>query len=384
MATEYRRNMKNPFHLKPLPLSVPFCDREREIKDLLRYAENSTNVVLSSPRRYGKTSLIRRVQNSLSQKGVIPVYVDYFGVSSVDEFAAKFAGAVYSVVCKERSIFEKAVRFFTNLRPVIKPDPETGLTVTVEVARGKTGMELLDETMKGFGEFLKSGRTKYNVAFDEFQEITELRESKGIEGTLRAHIQEQRNISYFFIGSRRRILLDIFNDKKRPFYKSAINYTLAPLPQRDTANYLTGLFKGAGKKCPESIAARIHSASEGYPYYIQKLAYFVFEESGPMVGEKEFSGGLAQMLAEETPLFEAMLQSLRPRQMSLLTAIAKEQAPAPFSTGYANRHRLGSLGGVQAAIKKLSELDYIVKEPAGWKVCDPAFALWLKKKEAIE
>lgn len=376
--------MKNPFQLKPLPVSGPFCDREKELAALIRHAGNFTNVVLSSPRRYGKTSLIRRAQNALAKRGVITVYVDYFGVSSVDEFAARFAGALYSVLYKEKSLFERAIRIFKNLRPVLKPDPESGMAFTVEVAGFRPGERLLDETINGFSEFLKSGKMSCNVAFDEFQEITELKESKYIEGILRSCMQDHQNVSYFFIGSRRRILMDMFNDKKRPFYKSAINYTLPALPAGDSVKYLVKLFCENGKTCPAEAAARIHAWSDGYPYYIQKLSYFIFEESKGKVTDKCLNEGLAQMLQEETPLFEAMLQSLRPRQIALLNAVAKEETGAPFAAEYLSRRRLGSLGGVQAAMKKLLEMDYLEKGPSGWKVVDPIFALWLRKTEAMQ
>lgn len=90
------------------------------------------------------------------------------------------------------------------------------------------------------------------------------------------------------------------------------------------------------------------------------------------------------MLLEETPLFELMLQALRPRQIALLYAIAKEATKTPFANAYLARHRLGSLGGVQAAIKKLPEMDYLEKTAAGWKVVGPIFANWLRQKEAME
>lgn len=376
--------MKNPFHLKALPLSVPFCDREKEMSDLIRYAGNFTNVVLSSPRRYGKTSLIKRVQDNLAKHGALTIYIDYFGISSIDEFSARFAGAVYSVVYKEKSLFEKAAKVFTSLRPILRPDPETGMAFTVEVAKSKPGGQLLEETLKGFGEFLKSGKISCNVAFDEFQEITELKESKFIEGTLRSYMQDHRNVSYFFVGSRRRILMDMFNDKKRPFYKSAINYVLTALPAEDTAKYLADLFAHNGKNCPTTLAAKIHAMTDGYPYYIQKLSYFVYEASKNTVTEDSLHEGLKQMLLEEMPLFELMLQALRPRQIALLYAIAKEATKTPFATAYLTRHRLGSLGGVQAAIKKLPEMDYLEKTSAGWKVVDPIFAHWLRQKEAME
>lgn len=133
--------MKNPFHLKPLPLSVPFCNREKEMGDLIRHAGNFTDVALSSPRRYGKTSLIKRAQDALAKNGMLTVYIDYFGVSSIDEFAARFAGGIYSVVYGKKSLFEKALRIFKNLRPVLKPDPEAGMTFTVEVAATRQGPE---------------------------------------------------------------------------------------------------------------------------------------------------------------------------------------------------------------------------------------------------
>ncbi|MEW6556997.1 MAG: ATP-binding protein [Elusimicrobiota bacterium] len=206
--------MKNPFYLKPLPLNVPFCNREKEINDLVKHAENFTDVVFSSPRRYGKTSLIKRVQDILNKKGMITVYIDFYGISCIEDVSAKLTSGLYSVIYKKESLFKKTIKFFSGLRPVIKPDPETGIAITVEIARGKTGTQLLEETMKGFSEFLESSKTSCNIALDEFQEITELKESKTIEGIMRSYIQQQQNVSYFFIGSRRRILSDIFNDKK--------------------------------------------------------------------------------------------------------------------------------------------------------------------------
>jgi len=376
--------MKNPFYLKPLPLTAPFCNREREIKDLMTHARNCTNVVISSPRRYGKTSLVIRVQEMLRRKDFVPLYIDFFGVSSIEDVASKFAAAIYSVIYNKKAGFKKAVRFFSSLRPVIKPDPETGMSITIEISRSKTGMELLEETMEGFGNFLKSSKVLCNVALDEFQEITELKECRAIEGIIRAHIQLQQNVSYFFIGSRRRILSDIFNDRKRPFYKSAINYSLPGLPSDATVRFLLEMFKKSGRSCPENIAREICETAEGCPYYIQKISYYLFDISEGKLSEKNFRQAVTQMLNEETPLFEMMLQDLRPRQLSFLFSLAKEPTDTPFNAGYLSRHHLGSLGGVQGAIKKLVSLDYIEKGPSGWKVVDPIFALWLRKREAME
>jgi len=142
----------------------------------------------------------------------------------------------------------------------------------------------------------------------------------------------------FFIGSRRHILMDMFNNKKRPFYKSAINYALSALSTADTEKYLADLFRENRKNCSADAVSRIHALVEGYPYYIQKLSYFVFEASKGNVTETSLHDGLKQMLLEETPLFEIMLQTLHPRQIALLCAVAKETTKTPFATDYLTRH----------------------------------------------
>jgi len=376
--------VKNPFYLKPLPLAASFCNREKEIEDLVRHAKNCTNVVLSSPRRFGKTSLVKRVQKILKKKNVEIIYIDFFGVASIEEVASKLAAGIYSIVYKEENLLKKTLKFFLSLRPVIKPDPETGISMTMEVIRGKNGPELLEETMKGLSDFLAASRKKYNVAIDEFQEITELKESLSIEGIMRTYIQHQQNVSYFFIGSRRRILSDIFNNKKRAFYKSAINYSLPALPSDATVKYIIDMFKRYGKSCSKDIAKKIYEVTKGYPYYLQKLSYYIFDIIKHVVRNKELHQGIMELLNEETMIFEVMLQNLKPGQISFLYALAKEPIITPFNIDYLTRHRLGSIGGIQSAIKKLVSLDYIEKTPSGWKVIDPIFALWLRKKEIIE
>lgn len=54
-----------------IPPGAPFCDRSRELEELTSYAESNANVVLYSPLRYGKTSLINRVQSVLADKGSV-------------------------------------------------------------------------------------------------------------------------------------------------------------------------------------------------------------------------------------------------------------------------------------------------------------------------
>ncbi|MBW1940500.1 MAG: ATPase, partial [Deltaproteobacteria bacterium] len=115
---------KNPFTLKEIPADAAFCNREKEIFDLLKFAAGNTNILLYSPRRYGKTSLIKRVQNMLSADGTITAYCDLFGVTSVEEIAGKIAKSIYLITRRNENLFKKSIRFLTSFRPVLSPEPD--------------------------------------------------------------------------------------------------------------------------------------------------------------------------------------------------------------------------------------------------------------------
>ncbi|HAM50105.1 MAG TPA: ATP-binding protein [Nitrospiraceae bacterium] len=370
--------MQNPFHFRELPVEAPFCNRQVEIKELLSHASNAANVVLFSPRRYGKTSLVKKVQQQLSKKKLAAIYMDFFGIDSVDDMSARLASRVFSFCHGNEPLFKKAIGFLSVWRPVLRPDPEYGISLTVEPTARKKGVELLEDTLSGLGRFIKDYRRGCHIVFDEFQEIVELRESLQVEGIMRSHIQTHANASYFFVGSRRRILNDIFNEKKRPFYRSAINYPLPPLPSEEAAEFILEQFRRSGKVCPQAIATRIVEAVRGYPYYIQRIPYSVFEISGKRITEEDYTKGFRKALEGERPVYEALLQSLSLQQIKIISALADQVTESPYSAEYMARHGLGSVGGLQGALKKLMELDYIEQDRGVFQVVDPVFGIWLR------
>jgi AAA+ ATPase superfamily predicted ATPase len=361
-----------------LPLTAPFCDRKKETKELLSHARNRANVVLFSPRRYGKTSLVKRIQAELPRGGITALYVDFFGVYSLEDIASRLASRLYSFCYKDENFLKKAMRFLSSWRPVIRPDPEYGMSITAEPAGKRRGFELLEDVLAGFGKFMETGKKGFHVVIDEFQEIAELRESLQIEGIMRSHIQTHKNASYFFVGSRRRILSEIFNERKRPFYRSAVNYPLGPLPLDESTTFIVEQFKRGGKTCPADIAGKIAKRVGGYPYYIQRVPYSIYEVSGKHVTEEDYSKGFIKAVSEERSLYEAMLQILAPQQIKLLSALSEEPTDKPYSTEYMNRYNLGSIGGVQGAIKRLIDLDYIEKKNEMLYVVDTVFGLWIR------
>ncbi|RZB35301.1 MAG: hypothetical protein SRB1_01069 [Desulfobacteraceae bacterium Eth-SRB1] len=103
--------MANPFIMRVIPSAYPFANRIRELKELSSHARNKANVVLFAPRRYGKTSLVKKIQANLKQDGFITIYTDFFMVTSVDDVAERIARSAYSVLHKRESFFQKGTKF---------------------------------------------------------------------------------------------------------------------------------------------------------------------------------------------------------------------------------------------------------------------------------
>lgn len=373
--------MSNPFYLQEIPVDAPFCNRAEELIELQSYAEAKANVVLFSPRRYGKTSLVKRIQKGLSDKGAVTIFADFFGIASVDDVAARMAKAVFVVTHGKEPLWKSALRAVRSFRPVLKPDPEGGLSLSVEPSSaGQSGLALLEETMESLGDFIRTVDGLVHVALDEFQEIVVLREALQIEAAMRTHIQHHQ-ASYFFIGSRRRVILGIFNERQRPFFQSAINYPLKTLPPEELEVFIARQFTDNKKPCSQTLARTLASLAGHHPYYSQKLAFFTYELS-KRVTKESIRRGLEKLILSEKVAFEATIQGLSPHQRLLLQAIAREPTPKLLASAYIQKHRLGSVGGLQYSSRQLEKLDLIEKDDASgcWRLVDPVLSMWLMRQ----
>ncbi|MFO7884723.1 MAG: ATP-binding protein [Desulfobacteraceae bacterium] len=376
--------VSNPFTLKVIASPESFCNRTREQKDLVSYARSGTNLVLYSPRRYGKTSLIRLVQKRLKDDhGFLTSYTDFFAITSIEDIAQRIARSIYKMLEPNQGLFKKSLKFLQTFRPSFQPTADgSGFNFTVQqVSTGLLGIDLLEKTMEDLGMFLEATKVPVQITFDEFQEITELKAPE-IEGVLRKHIQEHR-ASYFFVGSRRRVLLNIFVQQKRPFYQSALTYQLKKLPREEFKIFLRDKFFQAGRECPQAIIDSILDISSCHPYYTQKLAFFIFQSfhEDHRINDDDFQKAFRDFLEAESMIFESMLQGLSPRQIAFLKALSREPSSSVLSSKYMQKHGLKSIGGVQSAIKRLEALDFIEKDDNQvWCVVDPVFGRWFKAR----
>ena len=373
--------MPNPFLIETLPPDSPFCDRKEEIDRLQSCAESGTNLVLFSPRRFGKTSLALRVQAMLVKQGYVTIYCQLFGVDSVSDAASRMGRSILKAIHARESLLAKGKRFlkyFSSFRPVFKPS-EDGISLTVEPASDEKPLELLERILGELGEFAAKSGHRVNFVLDEFQEITRLKESEQIEGIVRGKIQGQK-VSYFFLGSRRGILLAMFSDRKRPFFQSAIHMELPPLPLGDITAFLGELFSKEKRDCPERICEEISLTVDQHPYYVQRLAREVYDLGKEKIFEEDVAKALENIIDMERYAFEAVLSRLTLPQVRVIRVLAGFPTKEMLSGEFIGRCGLPP-SSVQFARNRLKTEDLIGQEKNSgmWKVVDPVFSMWLKR-----
>jgi len=377
--------MPNPFTIGVIPDTAPLCDRQSELDTLKRRALDASNVTLYSPRRYGKTSLAKRLQAQLrAEHDVLTIYADLYRVTSAEEVAARISKAVYAALHRQEGLSAKAKRYFgalVNFRPVFKMNDQGEFSVSVErVGARPDGVELLADTMEYLGKFIENYDKPVHLALDEFQEITEIQKNNEIEAALRAQIQHMDQASFFFIGSRRRILLEMFASESRPFFQSTFLFKLDKLPKDDLVDYIVSRFAENGKTCDPQAAAALCDITHCYPYYSQKTANYLFDLAETKAAAEDVQNAFDSVLKEEADFFKAILFGLTLKEVRLLRAIARDNTHSVFSADFAKLHEIPAFSA-QKPLKKLTRLDLVeqVENDSGrYQLVDPVMATWLR------
>jgi hypothetical protein len=367
--------MNNPFKLA-IAHGPNFCNRTAEKKLLCHNMRSGIHTVVYAPRRYGKSSLAAVVGDQLTDMTCI--YVDLFSVTSPEDVAEKIyrgiVGTLGHKAADKTSLAARILASFKSLRLNIEFSQVTSLP-EFSVSLGEASAEIhLEHIISSLDHYCASHGIKVCLVLDEFQEICELKESKKIEALLRGGMQSAKHVSFLVMGSRRTILRDMFEDKKRPFYKSAFIYMLPQIQSDEFAAFLVERYAEFGKVLSQSDALSMVEFVDAYPYYVQKIAMLHFD----MVGEYNELARAKKLLVEmEATDFEGIFLGLTNHQKRLLRAIAKQRPASIHSQAFLVAYRLGSQGGVQTSLAKLKKMDLVEMRDKLWRVVDPVFEKWL-------
>lgn len=377
--------MFNPFVINGIVPDKYFCDREKETEKLVRCVYNQSNVLLTSPRRMGKTQLIRHLyqQGSVSSD-FHTFYVDIYSTTSLQEFILLLGKEIYtSLVPKGRKVLDSFVNVLKSLSGSFGYDALTGLP-SFDVKLGDIRSPEL--TLSEIFNYLETADKPCICTIDEFQQIGKYPE-KNVEALLRTHIQKMSNCRFVFAGSDRHTLENMFNSPAKPFYNSVEQMYLDRIDRKVYVGFMRKCFEESGRNVPDMVCGYVYDLFEGHTYYVHQTLHNVYAYNDPEVPvtEELINDTVSDIIQDKEHSFLTQLSLLNYTQKETLIAIAKEgEASEVTSAAFVRKHSLQSPSAVQNAIRNLLNLQMITYRQNGrtkvYSVSDRFLQMWIVRK----
>ena len=376
--------MENPFIYGKVVKGKYFADREKEIEFLTNELSRGQNVILFSPRRYGKTSLILNVLDGLREKGFLTIYIDLYPATTREKLIRIYAKAVSTVLTgRLEKILSELRELFTRIIPKISIGAGGGPEIEYEIkVEHKNLEEAFEEALQAPQKIASRRKKRVIVALDEFQEIGNLQDEDEIEKKIRTNIQHHDMVSYAFLGSKRHLMEKIFHDKNRPLYRIGSHIPLGKISFESFKRFIENHFQSGGFELEEGVIQEIIRISDGHPYYTQMLCSILWEMNldKRKISLADVEKALLEALAREEHAYTTLWDSLTIKQKRFIEGLCTEKSIRPFSWEFIERYRLGSPATVQRVLQRLSEDGVIEKENGTYSLADVFFREWVIRK----
>ena len=375
-------NMENPFYITGIIPDPYFCDREKETAWMVQTLKNKAHILLTSPRRMGKTQLIRHVfEQPAIKDNCYTFYTDIYPTTSLHEFVLFLSKEIYSVlVPKGKAALDKFLTALRSLAGSFGYDPIAS-TPTFDVKLGD--IQTPELTLEEIFNYLEHADKPCVFAIDEFQQIAYYPE-KNVEATLRTHIQKMSNCMFIYAGSNRHILENMFNSSAQPFYNSAEQLYLDCISKDVYTGFAEEQFAKAGRTIAPEAASHTYDLFEGYTYYVHNVLHnaFAYIDSDKVIDIEDIDKTLSDILEEKGRTFASVMNQLNYQQKETLVAIAKEgKAVGVTSVKFVKKHTLKSPSSVQYAISTLLDKQLLTYHNEGrtkvYRVSDRFLEMWI-------
>ena len=351
--------MMNPFQFGVLVDNEYFTDRINELRELQMSLNSANHLILISPRRFGKSSLVAK---AVKMSGRPCLSLNMQNMLSVEDFASKLLRELFRLYPMER-----IRHLMTHFRiiPTVSTNPITN-GVDVSFQPVMNSMVLLEDAMNLI-EKVSTENKKLVVVLDEFQEILNIR--KGLDKQLRSIMQEQQHLNYILLGSQESMMTDIFERKKSPFYHFGKLMRLNKIPYDDFKEYITTRLPLNEDEKLHGIVEEILAFTNLHPYYTQQLSAQVWEM---MTYDHLVDGVVKEAVSKIVRVhdldFERLWLNFNRTDRSVILSLSKGDNPLQ------NRKVASSTSF--SAVKRLMKAGYVIRV-TDYEIEDPFFKEWV-------
>jgi hypothetical protein len=378
---------ENPFVYGEIVPRPAFVDREAELARLVADLKACQKVFLISPRRYGKSSLVRHALGQLARGGVATLEITVSSFSSYVAFLEGYTRALASLDTRAGRARTWIRELFSHASPEVRVEAGADggrLAVSFPSVRTpRDAARLAEEVFALPGALAARLGRRLAIAFDEFQAIGSFN-GGSVEHALRAAVQQQRQVGYVFAGSEPTLMEQMIGPR-RPFYKAGPVMRLGRIPADVFAAAVDKRIRNSGLGVEAGLGAAIVELAGNLPYDVQRLAHETWDDvvgaRGRIVSLDALHATLRRLLAEQDTLFETIWQRLTLGQRAVLRAVVVERGAGLLGVDVRVRHRLGGPSSVQTALGALQRLDVIAREDDGrYTVIDSLMREWVARQ----
>lgn len=359
----------NPFKFGSIVEEPYFTDRKSEQDYIKKVLLSTTHLIIISPRRYGKTSLVKKVINTLDRP---LIFLDLQLITDVTDFASQVLKKIYRVYP-----FEKLKSIVKNFRiiPSIQLNPQTN-EIDIAFQPVNNHLPLLEDVFNLLDQLGKD-KKKPIMVLDEFQDIKRL--NSQLDKQLRSIIQHHQNINYVFMGSIESMMREIFEKKNSPFYHFGQLMPLHKIPYDDFTDFI---IKGFHEKTNEGkdLAKKILEITQCHPYYTQQLAYNIWNNWDDNSTIHNIIDQTVSFLIQIHDIdYQRLWQNQNQTDKKILLNIASGKENL-LSQNSIQQMGFNSTSTLYSGLKRLIEQGYLLKEGLQYELDDPFFKNWILKK----
>jgi uncharacterized protein len=370
--------MDAPFLFGKTVSEDAFTNRLADMKRLTNNLQHGINTILISPRRWGKSSLVKKVTEQISNRNTRVIMLDLMSIRNEEEF--------YKVLAKETikassgkltEWIETGKLFLKHITPKISlgTDPLHDFDISFEWKElEKNYAEVLNLPQK----IAKKKKLHFIICIDEFQNCESFRESKLFQKRLRTEWQHQHDVTYCLYGSRQHMMTELFEKQSNPFYKFGDVMYLPKILRTDWIDFIRQQFRATKKNIPEDLANLIAAMVQDHSYYVQQLSYLVWVATPKTVTKEIILSAIDDLLAQNSILYNRDTENLTNAQFNFLKAIAEGVHTGLSSKEVLHKYQLGTSANVLKIKKGLIQKE-LIDDSHGIYFLDPVYELWFRQ-----
>lgn len=368
---------ENPFKYGELSTGDNFCNRQEELKRLQAAFRDGQSIVLISPRRWGKSSLVNQSLETYKGK-VIAIKIDCFGIKSSEEFYAILLKSVLKATSsKVQQVADSVKTYIRTLIPYIKYGVgEAGeVSISLDLPASKAGVdEILDLAQK----IAHQRKVRIVCCIDEFQKVSEWANGQATLEKLRSHWQKHKEVSYCLYGSKRHLMATMFSDSSQPFYRFGETLFLKKIGKEEWVRFLAGEFKRTGKSVDPAVADTLAGMVQCHSYFVQYLGRICWNNTQHKLTSDILQASYDEFLNDHVAIFQQICKGMTQYQINYLRAVAAGETQFT-SQRVLSQYAMGSQGNIKRIMDTLEDLevlDFATGQPV---FCDPYFEPLFRK-----